>query len=75
MKNEEPNNTEQLHKTITDALNEVLNGSLGIDRARDLHQQAKNLCESLYSKTMNAMTDLEADLSILRKKFPSEPFR
>ncbi len=75
MKNEEIKTTEQLRKILNDAANEVRSGSMELDHARALLQQSKKICEKFYSKTISAMTDPEVDLSMLRKKFPSEPFR
>lgn len=47
--------TGQLRTLLANAAQNVLNGSLDIDKATALHKLAKNISESLYSETKIAM--------------------
>ena len=47
--------TGQLREVLAQAVTNVMNGEMEIDRATALHKLAKNISESLYSETKIAM--------------------
>ena len=53
--------TGQLREVLAKAAQDVLSGSLEIERATALHKLAKNISESLYSETKIAMFHKDSD--------------
>lgn len=62
--NKEIKTTGQLRELLANAAQNVLNGSLDIEKATTLHKLAKNISESLYSETKIAMFSHEVGKTI-----------
>jgi K+/H+ antiporter YhaU regulatory subunit KhtT len=62
--NKEIKTTGQLRELLANAAQNVLDGSLDIEKATTLHKLAKNISESLYSETKIAMFSHEVGKTI-----------
>ena len=62
--NKEIKTTGQLRELLANAAQNVLDGSLDIEKATALHKLAKNISESLYSETKIAMFSHEVGKTI-----------